>query len=171
MILGIAVILTGIAAFLAGRLFGRGASPLGLFAGNGISMVTDILPAGELPDRPPEAEGLFVERYVDVILVQTNQPNPDKRGVEVGSPSDIGNGPKVEVVISAETLIYHDVTQAPTQRPTREHNPPIQQTVEEGTLDDLNAAHSLVMVWGRRSGDRMIAEILLYSNPVSLKGP
>jgi hypothetical protein len=39
---------------------------------------------------------------------------------------------------------------------------------EEGTLDDLNT-QSFITVWGRRSGDRIIADILFYTNPESIK--
>ena len=45
-----------------------------------------------------------------------------------------------------------------------------QETVGEGTLDDLNS-DSMIRVWGRKSGDRIIAEVLLYSNPVNLQKP
>jgi hypothetical protein len=44
----------------------------------------------------------------------------------------------------------------------------VQQTVEESTLDHLNS-QSMVTVWGRKSGDRIIADVLFYSNPVIFK--
>jgi hypothetical protein len=161
--MGILVLFVGGAAFIAGRTLNRGGSPLGLFEiiGNGFSMVTDILPAEELPKTPPEAEGLFVERQDNIIFIETGQPGGDGAA---GSPVGMGGGPKVEVVITTETILYHDTTQPPAQRPTRDHNPPIQQTVEEGMLDDLYPSQSLVMVWGRKSGERIIAEILVYSD-------
>ena len=70
-------------------------------------------------------------------------------------------GPEVEVVISQETIIYRDTTQPPPGPPSGD-NAKVQQTVEEATLDDLNS-HAIVMVWGRKSGDRMIAEVLMYT--------
>lgn len=42
--------------------------------------------------------------------------------------------------------------------------------VRMGGLDDLNT-ETFVSVWGRRSGDRIIADVLFYSNPRSLKKP
>jgi hypothetical protein len=149
------------------------ANPLGLIglAGDGVSLVTDILPAEELPSTPPQAEGLMVEHQDHVILIQSSQPNSDARGVEVGSAEDIGNGPKIEVVINTETILYRDTTQPPSQRPSPDNNPPILQTVETGRLGDLEASHSLIIVWGRRTGDRIIAEVLVYSNRVLYERP
>ena len=166
LIMGILVLLVGAAAFMAGRMLNRGVSPLGLFgpAADGIS----ILPAEELPKTRPEVEGLFVERQDNMILVETDQPGGD--GVS-GSPVGIGGGPKFEVVVTTETIIYHDTTQPPSERPSGDDPRVLQQTVEEGTLDDLNNSQSLVMVWGRKSGDRIIAQVLVYSNPAYLQKP
>jgi len=36
--------------------------------------------------------------------------------------------------------------------------------VVAGTLGDLIISQSLVRVWGRKSGDRIIAEVLMYLN-------
>lgn len=167
-ILGIAVLVVGAAAFIAGRLLNPGVGPLGLLGpaggGDGIS----ILPAEELPKTPAEVEGLFVERQDNIIFIETSGPGGDGAA---GSPVGMGGGPKEEVVVTSETLIYHDTTQPPSQRPTRENNPPIQQTVEKGTLDELAISQSLVMVWGRKSGDRIIAEVLVYSDLGMIEKP
>jgi hypothetical protein len=40
----------------------------------------------------------------------------------------------------------------------------IQQVVEEGSLDEAGQA-SLITVWGKKTGDRFIAEVLVYSLP------
>ena len=169
-ILGIVIFVVATAAFVAGRMLNRGVSPLGLFgpADDGIS----ILPAEELPKTPPEVEGLFVERQDNIIIVQGGGPNvANPRGVEVGSPEHLSGGPKSEVVITTETILYLDTTQPPLRRPSGDDPRVLQQTVQEGTLDDLNNSQSLVMVWGRKSGDRIIAEVLVYSNPVYLQKP
>ena len=163
--LGMVILVVALAAFAAGRLLNRGISPLSLFGpvDDGIS----ILPAEELPETPPEAEGLFVERQDNVIIVEDDQPVDSVSG----SPVGLGGGPKMEVVVTTETLIYHDTTQPPARRPSGNDPRVIQQTVEEGTLDDLNAAPSLVRIWGHKSGDRIIAEILLYIDPVVIEKP
>jgi len=169
-ILGILILLVGAAAFIGGRMLG--VSPLGLFGLAGEGDGITILPAEELPKTPPEVEGLFVERQDNIIIVQGGGPNVENpRGVEVGSPEHLSGGPKSEVVITTETILYRDTTQPPLRRPSGDDPRVLQQTVEEGTLDDLNSSQSLVMVWGRKSGDRIIAEVLVYSNPAYLQKP
>jgi hypothetical protein len=167
-VLGVAIVVVGIAAFMAGRMLNRGVNPLDLFGlageGDGIS----ILPAEELPKTQPVVEGLFVERQDNMIFVETNPPGGD--GVS-GSPVGMGGGPKFEVLVTTETIVYRDTTQPPARRPTGDDLRVLQQIVEAGTLDDLNDSQSLVMVWGRKSGDRIIAEVLVYSNPAYLQKP
>lgn len=167
-VLGVAIVVVGIAAFMAGRMLNRGVNSLGLFGfageGDGIS----ILPAEELPITPPEVEGLFVERQDNIIFVETNPLGGD--GVS-GALVGMGGGPKFEVVVTTETILYHDITEPPARRPSGDDPRELQQIVEEGTLDDLNDSQSLVMVWGQKSGERIIAEVLVYSNPAYLQKP
>lgn len=155
--LGIVIILMGAAAFLAGRLLNRGVGPLNMFgpADDGVS----ILPAEELPKTPPEIEGLFVERQDSLIIVEGDRATGDS---VAGSPVGIGGGSKFEVVITTDTLVYHDTTEPPAQRPAGNDPRVIQQTLEAGTLDDLIVSQSLIMAWGRKSGDRIIAEVVVY---------
>jgi hypothetical protein len=167
-IMGVLILLVGAAAFVAGRMLNRGVGTLGLFGlaadGDGIS----IVPAEELPITPHAVEGLFVERQDNIILVETDQPG--KGGVS-GSPVGMGGGPQLEVVVTTETILYHDTTKPPSRRPSGNDPRVLHQTVEQGTLNDLQDSQSLVMVWGRKSGDRIIAEVLVYSNPANLQNP
>jgi len=164
LITGSLVLFVGAAAFVAGRMLNQKVVPVG--SGGPIGSV-QIVPAQELPKIPPEEEGLFVGRQDNIILVETDQPGG---GGVFGSPVGIGGGPKVEVVVTIETILYLDTTQPPLRRPSGDDPRVLQQTVGEGTLDDLNS-QSLVRVWGRKSGDRIIAEVLFYSNPVVFKRP
>jgi len=168
-ILGILVLVLGAAAFIAGRML-SGVGLLGLgVEGDGIT----ILPAEELPKTEPEAEGLFIERQDNIIIVQGGGPNAANKpgGVEVGSPEHLSGGLKVEVVVTTETIIYHDITQPPDHRPTGDDPRVLLQTLVEGTLDDLINSQSWVMVWGRKSADRIIAEVLVYNTPAFLQQP
>ena len=139
--IAIITIVVAAAAFVAGRLLNRGVNPLGMFGpvDDGVS----ILPAEELPTTPPEVEGLFVERQDNVIILEDDQPVEDS---VAGSPVGMGGGPKIEVVVTKETLVYHDTTEPPARRPSGNDPRVLQQTVEEGTLDNLIASQSLVMV-------------------------
>ena len=159
--LAVLVLLVGAAAFIAGRMLNRGVSPLGLFGleGDGIT----ILPAEELPKTEPEVFGVFVERQDNIILLETDPPDVGS-GVS-GSPVGIGGGPQVGVVVTTETILYHDTTQIPAERPTGDDPRVLQETVVEGTLDDLINSQSLVKVWGRKNGERIIAEVLVYFHP------
>jgi hypothetical protein len=182
LIMGILVVVVGAAAFIGGRMLNGKVGPLGLFGlggkGDVMSFAINMIPAEELPKTPPEAMGLFVERKDKTLVIQTVSLDAGGKGVVVakgggeavaGSPVDTDSGPKVEIVISNETIIYRETTTIgePSSMEPGETKT-IQQTVEESTLDHLNS-QSMVTVWGRKSGDRIIADILFYSNPVLFK--
>lgn len=179
--LGILVLLMGATAFVAGRMLNGKVDPLGFFGlggGDMMSVSINIVPAEELPKTPPEVMGLFVERKDKTIVVQSVSLKAGGGGMVVekggggeavaGSPVDMNSGPKVEIVITNETTIFRETTEFSGPRPDETET--IQQTVEESTLDELNS-QSMVQVWGRKSGDRIIAEVLFYSNPVMFKRP
>jgi hypothetical protein len=179
-ILTVVIVVVAVAAFVGGRMLNGQANPLGLFPiGNGqmVSIAINILPAPELPTTEPETRGMFVERKDNTIILQTVSMEMGKGGgVVVGGPgagpvtnSDGGPdsvAPKVEVVVTNETIIYRDATEFNGKPPGE--NSTIQQKVEEGSLDDLQS-QTMVMVWGRKNGDRIIADMIMYSNPVIFK--
>ena len=170
-ILGVVVLLVGAAAFIAGRMLNSGVGPIGFFGGpmgdanvNFIS-INDITPAPELPTIPSEITGIFIERKDNTVIVQLVSFDAGVGGIAGDSPS---SGPTVEVVISGNTTIYRETTEF--SRPVAGEDFFVQQTVEESTLDDMGL-QTMITVWGRRSGDRVIADILFYSNPLMLKKP
>ena len=181
--LSLLVVLVGVAAFIGGRLLNQRVGPrgLGLPVGNGeiMSVSIQITPAPELPTTKPDVIGSFVERKDKTIVIQSVSMEAGKGGLVIqsgggegeavaGSPVD-SNGPKVEVVTNNETTIYIETTQMGGP-PTSGESQVLQQTVDEGSLDDLTS-QSFVTVWGRKSGDRIIAETVFISNPVMFKRP
>lgn len=171
------VLVVGAAAFVAGRMLNSNISPLGFFRlggeGDIVSFRVNVIPAEELPKTQPEVIGPFAERKDNTIVVASIPMKTAGGGVVAGPGSRVDgeSGPKVEVVVTNETIIYRETTEL--GRPpsaTSGEVETIQQTVEESTLDDLNS-QSLVTVWGRKSGDRIIAEVFLYSNAVMFKRP
>ena len=181
--LGILIVIVGAAAFIAGRMLNGsvGSLGLGLPMGGGemMSVSVQITPASELPTTEPEVRGLFVERQDNSITLSSVSMDAGQGGVVVQagggkepavSSGPSSDGPKVEVVITGDTLIYLETTQPPSAPPTSGENLVLQQTVEAGSLDDLTS-QSFVTVWGRKSGDRIIAEVLFISNPVMFKRP
>jgi len=180
--LSILVVLVGVAAFIGGRLLNGRVGPLGMpLGGNGgmVSISVEVTPAPELPTTQPEVIGSFVERKDKTIVIQSVSLNAGKGGMVLqtssggegeamaGSPME-NDGPKVEVVINNDTMIYLETTQPPSAPLTSGETLVMQQTVEEGSLDDLTS-QSFVTVWGRKSGDRIIAEVIFISNPVVFK--
>jgi hypothetical protein len=148
LILGIPILLAGAAAFLAGRLLN---SEFG-WNGNAAPISIQILPAVELPAARSDVIGAFIERRDNIIIVATQ--------------SQDGNGPQVEILVTGNTIIYRETTQL--DKPLTVENQDIQQTVEESNLDHLGPQSTLA-VWGRRSGDRIVADMLLYSDRAMIK--
>jgi len=184
LIMGILILFVGGAAFVAGRMLNQKAGPAGAGGppgSNNNSFSIQLVPAEELPKTQPEVTGSFVERKDNTIVLTSAPLETGGGGVAVDSSAggegsdgpttsekNVPDGPKVEVVITNDTLIYRDTTdfsEAPSSGSAT-----VQETVGEGTLDDLNS-DSMVRVWGRKSGDRVIAEILFYSSPVMIKTP
>jgi len=175
------VILLAAATFMAVRYF---AQPKNAAGGNGPgrdimtvkgagggdaqTFELNVKPAKELPAAQPEATGMFVERKDNSIFVGTGDVRvmvKAEQGEEPQVDSSF-SGPKVEVVISSDTVIYKDVTNFDPEDPGAE----VQQTVEPGTIDEITE-QSQITVWGRKAGDRIIADILVFSTPFMMKAP
>ena len=170
--LGLAIILIGAAAFVGGRMLNSNVGNVTLGDPEGVRRVTvsidQVTPAPELPNTPAEVTGKFVERNDNAIMVQAVTFGTGLRGVSNNSPMDEDSGVKVEVIVTSQTVIYKDVTEIPES--VNGEILGLQQAAGEGTLDDLST-DSFVTVWGRRSGDRIIADVLFYSNPKMIEKP
>jgi hypothetical protein len=183
------VIVIGVAAFLAGRLANQSAQsaqgPQGLVVSgeNGAGMVTsgsfsmEIEPAPEIPTANPDAAGVVLKQVDNILTVGTGDASS---GVMISSsvvtegnaavtggaiqidPMGSGeySGPEVEVVVTKDTKIYRDATMDEFQGGFPEGNTKIQMKVEEITIDQLGS-NSFISVWGRRTGDRIIADVIL----------
>ncbi len=130
--------------------------------------VGDILPAKELPQRPADARGIFDHRKDNSFFVGTGQVNVTVQGDRSGhvTTSASHTGPIVEVVAGPRTTFYRDVTD-------KNFNPgpngKVQQIVEPGTLDEIGQ-YSMITAWGNQSGDRIIADVLVYTLPPVING-
>ena len=144
--LGIVILLIGIAAFIAGKWINGGSSRE--------DHVSQVTPAPEIPTTTPEVSGLLVERKDNTVILQTVSFDPGSgwRLGDSNAPMDASSGPKVEVVVTGETIIYRDNFEFSQSS--------IQQTVEKTTLDYLDS-QMLITVWGRKNGERVIADMLL----------
>jgi hypothetical protein len=183
-ILAVVIVIVAASAFVGGQLLNGQVGSLGFLPfGNGgmVSLSVNMTPAPELPTTRPDTTGTFVERKDNTITVQTISMEMGKGGgivVAVGSADDAngnvtnssggGDGPKVEVVVTNQTKIYRDATDMGEPPTSGNQTITVQQVVEPGTLDDLKN-QTMVMVWGRKNGDRIIADVISYSNPVIFK--
>lgn len=170
------ILLLAGAAFVGARLLngqglpfvssGSESGPSLSLGGPGGKMVKlDIEPSKELPQTPADVSGLFDHRQDNSIFVGTGRVTvafkKDPSGnVETSSNHD---GPTVEIVVTPQTKIYTDVTMRQFDGP-----PPagqkIQQVLELGSLDDVGQS-SMITVWGKKTGDRFIADVLVTSPP------
>ena len=169
--LGVAIILIGVAAFVGGRMLNSnvGNVPLGGPNGQRVTVsIDEVTPAPELPPRKADITGSFVERKDNTIVVKAITFSVGVGGVSGQSPMDEDSGIRVEIVVTSQTEIYKNVTEFPEPINGEIHG--VQQAAAEGTLDDLSP-DSFIEIWGRRSGDRIIAEVLFYSNPQMMKKP
>jgi hypothetical protein len=125
----------------------------------------DIQPAKELPQTPAEVEGLYDHRQNNSIFVGTGNVSITVHKDQAGKvqTSSSHSGPIVEIVVTTQTVIYHDTTMEQFNGP-----PPsgqkIQQVVEPGSLADIGQSSSIT-VWGKKTGDRYIADLLVYTSP------
>ncbi len=124
----------------------------------------DIQPAKELPQTPADVKGIFDRRQDNSLFVGTGQvrmtAQKDPSGKVITATEH--DGATVEVVATAQTIVYRDVTlkQYEGQPPSGK----VDQVVEPGALDEIGQS-SMITVWGKKTGDRVIADVLVYSLP------
>ena len=160
-------IVAGVAAVVALLVFAGGALAVGRLSapsreGEGDRPFGErpqfqIEPAKELPTTTPNLRGVVTKR--------------DGNTLSVGQRSGFGSGGNgsatlVDVVVTNDTTIYHDITQLSFngQPPSG----PIQQKVEPGTVDGIST-NSRVSVWGDQNGNQLTAKVLVYTDPLAFR--
>ncbi len=176
------VILLAAAAFVGGRLLNGQGVPgfssggpsfsIGPAGGQRVMMKDiDIVPAKQLPTTPADVRGLFDHKQGNSIFIGTGnvmmRVMKDQSGQVHASASH--SGPVVEVVVTNQTAIYKDVTMQQFNGPPPQGQK-IQQVVQPGSLDEVGQ-NSAITVWGRKTGDRTIADVLVYSPPAFFTKP
>lgn len=134
-----------------------------------VAVNTTILPADELPDEPSAAFGIFKSREDDVLIMGTGTIDLE---VDVDVNGDTGqetttllpttDGPDVEVVVTADTLIYRDVTDLTMTGPVESGERTVKQTVRAVDSADDIGDNSELEVWGEKRGDRIVATVLVF---------
>jgi hypothetical protein len=160
------------AAFVAGQLLNRSNVPQGsdnvVLKGPGGEQTVNlqIAPADELPDRAADVVGLYARRDDQSLFV--TDANLDRMKVIVDkngkmTTSSEGSGQTIEIVVTKDTQVYRDATALNPEQPAQ--GGPIQQKVEPGSLDEVGE-NSIVMAWGERRGERLVASVMMYSKPM-----
>jgi len=118
-----------------------------------------------LPDEPYNQIGMFVSREDNSIFIGTGMIG---MVMDDDGPKATYDGPLLEVVITNQTQLYRDETEEPVDM---QDGDVLQQKVEQGWLVELVNGSQQVLVWGKKSGDRVIAEVVLYTLPWIPKVP
>jgi hypothetical protein len=179
------VVLLGAAAFLAGRLMNGPATAggeAGFGGGNRLvmsggpagqpakSIDLKVTPAPELPTLRPDVNGLFVERKDNSLFVGTGKVTVAIKaggGETEAKPEASYDGSLVEVVITQDTQIYHDVTEMDLDD-LEANAGVVQQKIEPATIEDI-ASQSSISAWGRKVGDRLIADVIVFQQAFRVK--
>jgi hypothetical protein len=130
----------------------------------------NLIQSEELPQAEPQTMGVFAERKDNIIIVapadsiRIMAPGPNQEGEPKMEADYVGD--KVEVVISNDTTIYRDVTPMGPENAERD----IQQVLEMSTIDAISP-QSVITVWGRKAGDRILADVILFLSPFQKGAP
>nr|NIV29761.1 hypothetical protein [Anaerolineae bacterium] len=116
---------------------------------------------GELPQRPPDTVGVFTRREDNRIFVSSS--NEGIMYTLDGEVTSAGDATEVEVVVTGETSVYEDLTQEDLGNGLPSGQT-IEQKLEPGQVDEIGR-NSVVMAWGEKRGERLVAEILVYTGP------
>ncbi len=170
----VVLVLAG-AAYVGGRLLtgqglpGLSSGPLVINNGGGTQIRIhpgDIQTAKELPQTHADIEGIFDHRQDNSLFIGTGNVTmsvmKDRSGKVQTSSSH--TGPVVEVVVTTKTVLYKDVTDQQFSGKPPVTGQKIQQVVVPGSLDEIGQS-SGITVWGRQTGERYIADVLVYTAP------
>lgn len=169
------------AAFLGGRYLnqqpaaGGGLGPETVIQGEGGEMMVqssraiEFSPAEELPQTSPAAHGTLTRREDNSLFIGTGNLSAMAKSNSDGSVDmeTTYDGPVVEVVVTKDTQIYRDVTFSGDNAPTMDQVE-VQQKVEPGELDEVSG-DCMLIAWGRKVGDRVIADVLVYTLPIAIQ--
>ena len=134
-----------------------------------VAIQTTILPAPELPDEPSAAFGVLVSREDDKLIVGTGNIELEvdvevdpATGKETATFLPSTDGPQLEVVLTADTIVYKDVTDLSLQPGQESGEREVVQAVRQVDSNDDVTGSLEIEVWGEKRGDRIVATLLVY---------
>jgi hypothetical protein len=154
------------ATFMGGKLMAQGeggvplsdiAQPITLQDGSVAQSVPAPLMemAAELPARAPETKGLFVGRTDDTLTVGTGNVTAMISMEPNAVPEFSYDGIKQNVLVTNKTRLYIDRTEYTLGQTA------VEQKLEEVENLDMLVENTFVDVWGERSGDQIVADVIL----------
>ena len=176
LVIGVLVALVGAGVFTAARLLSAQneivEAPVGAMvfedvmddgSGNPVTVKTVILPAPELPQRPSEASGALVREEDNSYFVGTGSVSVSVNVVNGETSTAVDHsGPEIEVVAGRDTQFYRDVTEVSfTAAESKEQT--LQQEVVAVEQPETMPAGANIQAWGEQRGDRVFADIIVYS--------
>ena len=134
-------------------------------SGNPVTVKTVILPAEGLPKRPSEAGGVLVRQVDNSYFVGTGSISVNVSTVNGETSTAVDHsGPEIEVVANHDTQFYRDVTKVSfTAAESKEQT--LHQEIVLVEKPEPMPAGATFQTWGEKSGDRVIADIIVYSEP------
>ena len=124
----------------------------------------------ELPDGPPAVDGIFKGEQEGTVLVGTGNIDVSIEVEQVNDQEPVmavsasHSGPVLEVVTTADTVIYLETTAEPkpTQADLDAGVMILPRVIEAGSLDSLNE-DTMIQAWGLRDGDTITAQVLVIT--------
>jgi hypothetical protein len=120
-----------------------------------------VTPAAGVPTSAPDGRGQTQRRDGNSIFICDPQDAPERDGKTVKDGAVCS--PEIEVVVGHDTELLHEASDQSKPPVKQGQDYVIQQVVEPGSAADIQNG-TVVRVWGVRTGNRIVARILLYWN-------
>ena len=111
--------------------------------------------AAELPARAPETKGLYVGRTDDTLTIGTGNVMAMISTEPDAVPEFSYDGIKQDVLVTNKTRLYIDRTEHTFGQTA------VTQKLEQVDTLDVLTENAILEVWGERSGDRIVADVIL----------
>lgn len=135
-------------------------------SGSPVTVKTIIEPSADLPDRPAEASGVFLRQVDNSYFVGTGSVSVNVSTVNGETSTAVDHsGPEIEVVVGRDTVFYRDVTQFELEFSESTEQRLQQEVVRLDTQPETVPDGGSFSVWGEKRGDRVVAEVVVFSNP------
>lgn len=133
-------------------------------SGNPVTVKTIVDPAAELPQRPAEAGGIFLRAEDNSYFVGTGSISLNVTVINgERSVAAEHSGPEIEVVVGHDTIFYKDVTELEFES-SESKEQRVQQEVKMVDQPGEMPETANIQAWGERRGDRVIAEVIVFSD-------